>query len=378
MSRGLLAVGAIGLAAVLAACGASGSSATKADGFDPIQCSGDVAVMAPYGGLGTGETVQMNWARVALDKFNEAHGTAFTLRPSNVDGDEERAVKAAREIAAEDNVIGVVGPKTSVDTRAAGPIFDAKGLVYLSASATNATLTDGSLKNFYRVVASDALQAPAMAEFIAREMDPSTVLVVRDDEAYSQGLAEGLVKTLDEFKIRNFIVDVKQDQRSYADVVNRVDPMVNVVALPVLETRDAMRIIKQLHAAGKYPKLIGGDALFMQSFSEPGAFVTTYAPDTSELAEAKEMTRLYQTIFGDFERYGAPTYVAMEVILKAAYTACREHGEVKRADVLKQVPKTKLEASILGMPISFTATHELRGATTKVYMVGPRGFELVD
>ena len=73
-----------------------------------------------------------------------------------------------------------------------------------------------------------------------------------------------------------------------------------------------------------------------------------------------------------------PAYVAMQVVLEAAWDACREHGTVTRRDVTRQIPKTRLPTSVLGMPIAFTPEHELEGATINVYQVGPRGFVLVD
>lgn len=115
----------------------------------------------------------------------------------------------------------------------------------------------------------------------------------------------------------------------------------------------------------------------MKAFAVPGAYVTTYAPDASQEPRAAELVRLYQTIFGDFEQYGAPAYVAMQVVLQAALDVCREQGEVTRAAMVRQLPRTRLETSILGTPIAFTPEHELEGATTNVYQVGPRGFELV-
>lgn len=368
----------VAVAAVVAACGSSSEPAQRASSFDPISCDGDIGVMAPYGGFGAGDTVQMNWARVSLDKFNQEKGTAFGFVPANVDSDPDDGVRQAKLLASNPGVIAVVGPKTSVVTRAAGPVLDAAELVYVSPSATNATLTDGSLRNFYRVVASDALQAPTMGEFIGRHLKPSTVVVVRDDEAYSRGLADGLVQKLDELKIPSKVVSVLQGQKSYEDVVLQVDPTVNVVALPLLDAHDAVRVVNQLWDAGKYPKFIGGDALFLKAFAVPGAYVTTYAPDASREPEAGELVRLYQTIFGDFEQYGAPAYVAMQVVLEAAYDVCRERGTVTRSEMVRQVPKTRLATSVLGMPIAFTPQHELEGAVINVYQVGPRGFVLVD
>ena len=375
--RAALALLLIAAAALVAACGSTADSASEDTAFDAGSCDGDVGVMLTYGGFGAGDTIQMNWARVALDKFNQAHGSAFGFVPANVDADTEVGLQEAKRLAGDPGVIGIVGPKTSVVTDAVGPIFDAAHLVYVSPSATNATLTDGHLRNFYRVVASDALQAPTMGTFIAERLKPSTVLIVRDDEPYSQGLADGLAKRLDELKIPHRTVDVKVGQTDFSEVATQVDPMVNVVALPILDAKDAVRLVNQLWKQGKYPKFIGGDAVFMKAFAVPGAYVTTYAPDSSAEPEAADLVRLYQTIFGDFEQYGAPSYVAMEIVLEAALDVCREDGEVTREAMVRQLPRTRLETSILGMPIAFTPEHELEGATISVYQVGPRGFELV-
>ena len=372
-------------AALAAACGSTSAavegeaaSETTPAGFDPLSCDGDVAVMTTYGGFGAADTVQMNWARVALDKFNRDRGTAFTIMPLNVDADAAEAEEAARRIAANPNAIGVVGPKTSAATRAAGPILDAAGLAYISPSATNATLTDGSLRNFHRVVASDALQAPTMAEFIGQRLDPSTVLIVHDDESYSQGFASALSEKLDELKIPHRDIAIMVGQRNFDDVVALVDPTVNVVALPLLDAKDAVALVQQLWKAGKYPKIVGGDALFMKAFAVPGAYVTTYSPDSSKEDAANDLVRLYRSIFGDFEQFGAPAYVAMQVLLEAAWDVCLERGSVDRRAVTAQVPKTRLETSMLGTPIAFERNGELKGATVQVYQIGPRGFELVE
>ena len=115
----------------------------------------------------------------------------------------------------------------------------------------------------------------------------------------------------------------------------------------------------------------------MSAFDVPGAFVTTYAPDASILPRGRDIIRLYESIFGSFEAYGGPAYVAMEVVLTAAYAACAEDGTVTRRGVLQAMPDVRIEQTILGTPVSFTPEHELEGATVNVYRVTTRGFELV-
>lgn len=369
------------VAVVAGACGASGEVQQKASSiaaFDSANCDGTIAVMLPYGRFGATDSVQMNWARVSIDKFNRDHDTMFTFEPSNVDFDPVVGATEARRIVVNPNVIGVVGPKTSVVTKAAGPIFDAAGLAYVSPSATNATLTDGSLKYFYRVVASDALQGPRIAEFIGRRLKPKTVLVVEDDEAYSAGLADRIIEKLNAQGIPNQRVRVTLGQKSYKDVIARVTGSVNVIAMPLLLPTDGKRLATELRAAGKYPTLIGGDSLFVGAFSVPGAYVSTYAPDASAQPQGREIMYLYQSIFGTFESYGGPAYVAMEVVLTAALTACHANGDVSRNQVTKALPTVRLDDTILGTPVSFDHRHELNDAVVHIYQVGPRGFKLVD
>ncbi|MEI6688670.1 MAG: branched-chain amino acid ABC transporter substrate-binding protein [Thermoleophilia bacterium] len=342
-----------------------------------MSCTGAIGVMGPYGGLTANDATQMNWARVSLDKFNQEHKSNFTIEPANVDDNVAAGVRNVRRFVANPNVIGVVGPTTSVVTRAVGPILDAADLVYVSPSATNETLTDGRLKNFYRDVASDAKQAPAMGGFIAKHLKPQIVLIVTDDEVYSQDLSKGLKAKLDEFGVRSRSVEITLDQTDFADVVDQVDASTNVVALPLVDVAQATAISSELAKAGKYPELIGGDALFLASLHAPGAFVTTYASDLSVEPSAQESVRLYQTIFGSLEYFGAPSYVAMQIVLEAALEVCSADGEVSRAAMVEQLPKTHLDTSILGMPISFTSNHELKDAPIHVYQSASGGFTLV-
>ena len=133
-------------AVLLAGCGSSQSTARAQDpGGGAASCTGTIAVMAPEGLAGSTQPAQMNWARVALDAFNAAHGTSFTIEPSNVFDETRLAGPEAKRLAADPGVVGIVGPVSSSVTEVAGPIFDAAGLAYVSPSATADSLTDLSL-----------------------------------------------------------------------------------------------------------------------------------------------------------------------------------------------------------------------------------------
>ena len=68
-----LSLGLAAVALLAAACGAVDKTPAAGEArstFDAYACDGDIAVMAPYGGDSDTDYVQMNWARVALDRFN--------------------------------------------------------------------------------------------------------------------------------------------------------------------------------------------------------------------------------------------------------------------------------------------------------------------
>ncbi len=363
------------MAFVAAACGGSGAAKPRvASTAATAVCVGKIAVMAPYGGLTALDSIQMNWARVAIDKYNLDHNTSFTIEPSNVDFRPEDGVREAKRLAADSEVVGVVGPQTSGVTEAVGPIFDAAGLVYVSPSATRTSLTDGSLKNFFRVVANDSKQGPAIANFIVRHLQPSTVLIVDGSETYSTALALDIAHRLTQLHTSSKIVKVQLEQKDYSAAIEKIDSTVNVVALPLLLATDGARFVKQMHAAGKFPEVIGSDMLFVSTFDVPGAYVSTFAPDSSKLAAGAQIIRLYQSIFGAFEPFGGPAYVAMQVVATAADAACRRDGEVTRRGVLSMVPQVRIPRTVIGDSVAFDVHHDLVGAKVRIYRIDAQGY----
>ena len=117
-------------------------------------------------------------------------------------------------------------------------------------------------------------------------MHPKTVLVVDDREVYSTNLTKIISDGLrrNRTNVRQVSVDVGQSD--YANVVGKIGPSTNVVVMPFVDPRDAQRLADQIHAAGKDPTIVGGDAMFsLNDFDVPGAYVPTYAPDVSKMAD---------------------------------------------------------------------------------------------
>jgi branched-chain amino acid transport system substrate-binding protein len=364
--------------AFLAGCGSSDAAAPAQDGGSgAASCAGTIAVMASAGSAGSIQPAQMNWARVALDTFNAKHGSSFTIEPSNVNDQTNLAAAEAKRLAANPAVVGVVGPASSAVTEIAGPIFDAANLGYVSPSATAVSLTDGHLKHFFRVVANNNEQAQAIVRLVTTSLHPKTVLVVDDREVYSTNLTKLIVDTLSKHHTNLDRVSVDGGQQDYSNVVTRIGPSTNVVVMPFVNPGDAQRLVDQIRAAGKDPTIVGGDAMFsLNDFDVPGAYVPTYAPDVSKMADGAATVKLYSEIFGDLAPFAATAYVAMETVATAALHSCR-NGEATRGGVTKALPDVRIPSTLLGNSVSFDAHHELIGSRYWMYRIEGGSYRLI-
>lgn len=373
MSRGQalwLAATALG-ATLLTGCGSTASVMPGEHRGDGMRaCDGTIAVMASTGSAGATQPAAMNWARVRLDSFNAEHGSSFRIEPSDVYAEPELAVQEAKRLAADPSIVGVVGPVTSIDTEAAGPVFDAAGLAYVTPSATNVELADGHLKLFFRVVGNNQRQADVIARLIASRLDPKSILIVGGHEAYgldlSKRIARGLKK--DQLGFQRASVDLRQ--ADYADVVAQAgSSRGDVVVLALVEPNDAQRLVDQLHAAGKNPTIVGGDTLHnINEFHATGAYVASPAPDVSLLEDGAASLRLYDEIFGDLAPFAALSDVAMEAVATAAFESCR-NGKATRKGVARALPDIRIDPSVIGSPIAFDADHEVVDGRYWIYRI---------
>ena len=76
---------------------------------------------------------------------------------------------------------------------------------------------------------------------------------------------------------------------------------------------------------------------------------------------------------GNGEFFGLPSYVAAQVVVGAVTKACAD-GKATRAEVRTAIAKTKLKTSILGFPVSFQASGEMKlPASYGIYQIQSNG-----
>ena len=111
-------------------------------------------------------------------------------------------------------------------------------------------------------------------------------------------------------------------------------------------------------------------------FSSDGTFdPTTYKPAQTAyasffpVARTNALIRAYRRSHGgDPEFFGAPTYVATQVVVQAVAKACR-NGTATRAEVRANIRRTNIRRSLLGLRVRFTARGDLNGGRFGIFRV---------
>ena len=372
MNRFLLVVAA----ALAAAAAANASTSSREAATAAPSCKNPtIGIMGPFTGpVASVGLDQLHWAQFALAAYNRAnpkHKVKLVQGDSQLDP--SKASVVAQQFASTRAMLAMVGPSGSQEVIAASPILNRAGFGYVSSSATRVDLTDGHLRGFfYRVVPNDGVQGPTDATFAMAKLGVKAgdrVMDVDNQNAYSTGLSDIIDKTL---RARGVTVDresISSTSTDYSSLVAKVSSSTKVVFLTWQVAGNAQLFASQMKEQGKRAIVFGTDGVFDNTkFTANGAYVSFFAPDVGTVPGARAIVNAFRAKYGDPGPFGAPTYVATQVILKAVKASCK-NGKTSRAEVRRLLAKTTLKTTILGNPMSFTANGDVKGAKFYVFKI---------
>jgi len=323
---------------------------------------------------------QLRWSKYYVKNWN-AQKANRKQKIKIIQGDTQLgvdtafAVRVAKSFASNSKVLGVVGPAGSQEVVASTSAYKGGKLAFVSGSASRTTLTDGHTDGnrrgyFYRVVPNDSIQAPTVANFITKKLKVKRVYIIDDQETYSQGLANGVQTRLKAKGVSVTRNSISQNDTDFSSVIAKIPNSTQIIYIPWQLAPQAQTFGQQLRGAGKGRiKLFGSDGLFA-----PGQWKITGSYDSFfPVNSADKVVKAYAKAHkGDGEYFGAPSYVATQVVVGAITKACKD-GKATRAEVRKLVAKTKLKNSILGLPVSFKAGGDLKGGGFGIYQIQSNG-----
>ena len=361
---------------------AQDTAATDTGAAEAVDCTAAIGIMGPFtGDVAAIGQEQLNWAKFAVDRFNEERGTTFSLVEGDTQLDPAQAATVAPQFVSNSDILAVVGPAGSQEVEAVGSIYGNAGIAFISPSATATNLTE-DFETFFRVVPTDADQGPTDAAYMADELGAQNVLIIDDQSSYSTGLADSTTTALEEAGVTVSRESVSQDQTDFSALVSGVADDTDVVFLPWQVAANAQLFGNQMAEQGKEAVIFGSDGLFSpDDFSIAGSFVSSFAPDITGLDDPaiQELVAAFEEEYGDFGTFGPPTFAATTVVMEAATAVCESGEEPSRENILAQMPETSLEESILGQPIAFDENGDIQDATFFIFQVGEDGsYELVE
>ena len=164
-----------------------------------------------------------NGVQLAIDKHNAANpGCQIQLKPFDTEGDPQKATAIAPQIVDDQYTIGLVGPAFSGETKATGGVFNQAGLVAVTASATNPTLSENGWKTFFRGLANDAVQGPSVANYLKNGLEFEKICVIDDSTDYGLGLATAVRDTLGATADSGCNISVKKGDKDFSAAVTQV------------------------------------------------------------------------------------------------------------------------------------------------------------
>jgi branched-chain amino acid transport system substrate-binding protein len=311
---------------------------------------------------------QLGFARYAIRKL--AAGK-IRLDAADTQLDPRRAATVGAGFQRDARVLAVVGPASNREVLAVAPVFRrVPRLVFVSASALNRSLTNGSIPTFFRVVPNDDAQAPSTARYIRRSLKATHVAIVDDQTSYSKQLASGVQSGLRAAGVKVTRSSVNQKVTDFSALIASIGDEVDIVYLPWQIAANGQIFGQQLKAHGKQTVIFGGDGLDSGDFKIPGSYVAAFAPDVRGVKGNATFVGGYGARF--VSNFGPPAYVATQAAIAAIQKACAD-GKATRAEVLGKMRATRIPSIVLGGDLRFTARGDRKDARFSVFELGAGG-----
>jgi len=315
-----------------------------------------------------------NGARLALEEINKKGlvigGQKVTLELDAQDdaGDPRQATQVAQRLV-DDKVAAVVGHMNSGTSIPASKIYSDAGIAQVSPSATNPAYTQQGFKTAFRVVATDAQQGPALANYAEKARKAKSVAIVDDATSYGQGLADEFEKQakLDGIKVlsHDASTDHAVDFRAILTKIKGERP--DVIMYGGMDATGGP-FAKQARQLGISSTVLAGDGLCTSTLpnlageAANNVVCSIAGAPLEKMPNGPGFAKRYQARFGQPPQVNAPfAYDALYIIVDAMKRA----NSVEPAKILAAMPSTDYKG-VLG-ETQFTAQGDLKQGVISLY-----------
>jgi len=347
------AIAASATVLVLLGCGKSGdkTSAIPADGVE-VKIGHVAPLTGPIAHLGKDNE---NGARLAIEEINKSglmidgKKVILTLVPEDDAEDPKTATQVAQKLV-DAKVVGVVGHLNSGTSIPASKIYSDAGITQISPSATNPDYTKQGFKTTYRLVATDAQQGPALANYVINTLKAKTVAIIDDSTQYGKGLADEFEKTIKAGGVKVVTREASNNKATdFKAILTKVKGSKPDVIMYGGMDATGGPLTKQAAELGIKAKVVGGDGMCTEKLAELAgeAVINVTCSEAgmalSKMAQGADFQKRYKERFNtDVQIYAPFTYDAVYVFVDSMKRA----NSVDPAKILVVMPDTNMNGLV--------------------------------
>ena len=335
---------------ILLGCGKSGDKASV-DGTEV-----KIGHVAPL----TGSIAHLgkdneNGARLAIEEINKSGLTidgkkvVLTLVPEDDAEDPKTATQVAQKLV-DAKVAGVVGHLNSGTSIPASKIYSDAGITQISPSATNPDYTKQGFKTTYRLVATDAQQGPALANYVVGTLKAKTVAIIDDSTQYGKGLADEFEKTIKAAGVKVVTREASNNKATdFKAILTKIKGSKPDVIMYGGMDATGGPLTKKAAELGIKAKVVGGDGMCTEKLAELAgeAVVNVTCSEAgmalSKMAQRADFQKRYKERFNsDVQIYAPFTYDAVYVLVDSM----KRSNSTDPAKILAAMPDTKMQGLV--------------------------------
>ena len=301
------------------------------DEFPPYAKQAQIAVVAPM----SGPERQLGWdlsagVQAAIDDANHARGLtdfAWALTSFDDQGDPGIAEQQAQFVLVDPKNVLVIGHIGGQETFLALHVYHEAGLPVIIPTSSLSALTQQGYRDVFRLCAPDTLEGALAARYAERNLKPTKVAVVWEQNDYGNNTATTFINYASSgkgFKSSDFSIDV--DLKNLKDQVAKVADY-QPDLMYVTGRGDLMaKVIIALRKAGLTAPVLGTSTLYSDALLQDKAFkgvaegmtVGTCVPPVQFMPDAQQFQQRFQQQHGRLSAYALYGYVAAQIAIDAA------------------------------------------------------------
>jgi len=325
--------------------GCAGNSA----GSEPTRGEVVVYVGVPLTGFqaNAGQTV-LGGVRLAAAEANRSGGLdgyKIVVRGLDDESDDGVAVDNIKTIQDAldkgDKVLGVIGHLNSGQTIATMEQYSKMPFVVITPTASEVSITQKGYKNFFRINASDNVQADTLTRFLTQKLAAKSVAVIYNDSSYGKGLATEMKNRLASAGAKVALdLMIKEGQSTFTAELPKIKSAgADAIFYAGYET-ETPYLREALVTNGVNVPMVAGDGAFLSvtidesNGTAEGMYISSFAPSPKSIASASWIEAYQAVESRNPDTYSVNGYVAMSVLLDAAKKAGSQSWD-KIADALR-------------------------------------------